>query len=371
MRYKLAYVINNLNVGGAEKLLLSTVTKLDKEKYDVTVFSMLAGDQLLQDFKDCGVKVVCLGMKHKRDLSGFWKLYRFFKSNEIQIVHTHLLEADIFGRFAALLAGVPIVISTQHSVDAWKKHPQRMRTKMRLWLDKFAARHSSGVIAVSDTVKEFLKKYQNVPPEKIYVLRNGIEVSNHIKAFSSKSDDDIITLGSVGRLFEEKGFEYLLRAFQQVKILKPEIKLLIAGDGPLRAPLEQLAKELKISEDVTFLGNITDIPDFFRTIDIFVLSSIQEGIPLALLEAMAAAKPVIATTVGGIPEVIENGRDGVLVAAGKVEDLKNAILSLLEDKNRAKSIAKKARTKVLEEFNLDSAVKALDEIYDNFWFNRN
>ena len=79
MRYKLAYVINNLNVGGAERLLLSTVTKLDKEKYDVTVFSMLAGDQLLQDFKDCGVKVVCLGMKHKRDLSGFWKLYRSFK----------------------------------------------------------------------------------------------------------------------------------------------------------------------------------------------------------------------------------------------------------------------------------------------------
>ena len=367
MKYRLAYVINNLNLGGAEKLLLATIKKLNREKYDVTVFSMLAGDQLLQDFQESGAKIICLGMKNKRDLTGFWKLYRAFKSNKTQIVHTHLLEADIWGRFAALLAKVPVIVSTQHSVDAWKKHPQRMRAKMRLWLNKIATRHSTGVIAVSETVKEFLIKYENICPEKIYVLKNGIEINNNIKALSSENDRALKTIGSMGRLFEEKGFEYLLRAFQQVRARKPKISLVIAGDGPLRASLKKLAQDLNISDNVTFLGNITDIAAFLKRIDVFVLSSIQEGIPLALLEAMAAVKPVIATTVGGIPEVIEHGTDGMLVEATNVNALKNAILSMLNDKKKAKKLGKKARCKALEEFNLDETVKALDVLYDTLW----
>ena len=362
---RLAYVINNLTVGGAEKLLLSTVKKLSKEKYDITVCSMLHGKALLKDFEKSGVKVVCLNMHNKRDIRGFFKLYHFFKSNKIDIVHTHLLEADLLGRFAAILANVPVIISTDHRVDDWRMNSKRLKTKIRFILNRIACNHSKGIIAVADNIKNHLIKNEKINPVKIYVIKNGIEIQECNGSSIRKKKGDTIVLGNIGRLSKEKGHEYLLKAFKQAKTKCSNIKLLVAGDGPLRLSLEKFAHDLDISADVTFLGVLDDIPAFLNKIDIFVLSSLQEGLPIALLEAMAAEKPIIATTVGGIPEVVENGLDGILVDAANVHELKHAIISVIQNEDKRGEMGQNAQKKVEEYFDLDNTVDELESLYDN------
>jgi len=363
---KIAYIINNLTVGGAEKLLLSTVKRLNKEKYDITVCPMLKDNALLNDFQRTGVKVRCLNMSNKRDIRGLLKLHQFFRSYKIDIVHTHLLEADIFGRFAAIWAKVPIIITTTHSVDGWKLNSRRYKTKCRLFLNGIADKHSDAIITVSDYVKNFLIEHEGTDPKKIHVIKNGIEIHKNNKNSKPSFDkQETIVLGSVGRLFEEKGFEYLLRAFQKAQNQYLNLKLLIAGDGPLRVELEKLADDLKITSGIEFMGVVDDIPTFLSKLDIFILSSIQEGIPLGLLEAMAAGKPVIATKVGGIPEVVDDGSDGILVPAANISELNDAILSLIQDERKRREMGRNARRKVIDAFNLDTAVKQLEDLYEN------
>src|SRR3990172_7096950 len=320
MKIKLAYVINNFNLGGAEKLLLSTVKYLS-QNFDVFVFSMLGGDHLFDDFMKTGATIIRLNMRNKRDIRGFFKLWWYFKKYKFRIVHTHLLEADIYGRFAAIFAGVPVILTTEHTLEPWKIQPKTYKTRIRLFLNKIAVNFSSGVIAVSNKVKDYLMKYESVPDEKIFVIHNGIEIKQTLKVSSRKSESNPTIFGSVGRFVEAKRYDYLLNAFAQVKKRHPNCKLILAGDGPLRKQLENQACEQNISEDVTFTGFTDNISDFFNDIDIFVISSVQEGIPLVLLEAMAAQKPIIATEVGGIPEVIVHESEGLLVEPANVEAL--------------------------------------------------
>jgi len=367
---QIAYIINNLTVGGAEKLLLSTVKRLNKEKYDITVCPMFKENALLNDFQRTGVKVRCLNMYNKRDIRGLFKLYQFFKSHKIDIVHTHLLEADTFGRFAAIWAKVPIIITTTHSVDSWKLNNRRFRTKFRLFLNRIADKHSNAIITVSDYIKNYLIEHEKTDPKKIHVIKNGIEIQKNKKPSIDKHKQETIVLGCVGRLFEEKGFGYLLRAFKKAQNQHPNLKLLIAGDGPLRAELEKLAYELGVSSDTEFMGVLDDIPTFLNKLDIFVLSSIQEGIPLGLLEAMAAGKPIVATKVGGIPEVVDNGSDGILVAAANVAELNEAIVSLIQDERKRKEMGRNARRKVVDFFNLDKAVRQLEDLYEKLLENQ-
>ena len=364
MVVKLTYVINSLTVGGAEKLLLATVKKLNKKKFDITVCSLMKENNLAKDFEQIGVKVLRLNMFNKRDIRGFLKLYNYFRTQKIDIVHTHLTEADIFGRFAALLAKVPVIISTEHSVDEWKVHPKKVKAKIRLLLNKIAANFSNGIVTVSDKVKYHLIKYENLNPAKIYVIKNGIEIAEKEDFFVSGKKKDTIVIGSVGRLCKEKGYDYLLKAFGRVKKKFSNAKLKLAGDGPLRWPLEELAHELHISADVSFLGVLDNVAAFLNEIDVFVLSSIQEGLPLSLLEAMAAEKTVITTAVGGIPEVVNNGIDAVLIPPANVEALENAIISVIKNGDRREDLGRNARTKILKQFNINKMVDELELLYD-------
>lgn len=368
---KLTYVINNLNVGGAEKLLLSTVKKLDQNKYDITVCPMLKSNTLLNDFLQAGVRVFSINMTNKKDIRGFFKLYGFFKSNKIDIVHTHLSEADVFGRFAAIMAKVPIIISTDHRVDDWKMKPKRLRTKLRFLLNRLAAKFSNGIITVSNDIKDHLIKNEKIPPEKIYVIKNGIEINQKHTSKNVETDKKEIVLGCAARLSREKGHSYLLRAFKTAKTKIPNLKLLLAGEGIMRVPLEKLAQELEISHDVRFLGLIDDMNNFFTRIDIFILPSLQEGIPLALLEAMAAEKPIIATAVGGIPEVIDNGSDGILISAADEHELKSAIISAIQNEERRKEMAHNARNKIIENFSLAKTINQLETLYYRLQENSN
>ncbi len=366
-RIKIAYVINNLNIGGAEKLLLETVRRLDSSKYNIFVYSLLPGDQLLPEFRNTGCRIVLLNLKHKRAISGLWKLYYGFKSEQVQIVHTHLCEADIYGRYAALLARVPVILSTEHTIEPWKQNPKTLKSRLRIKLDKIAARLTTRTIAVSDNVESFIEQYLGSTVKKTLVIRNGITLPEASQITTNRSQKPIV-LGSVGRLAQAKGHKFLLKAFSEINKTRQGIQLHIAGDGPLKNELLALAKSLGIKKNVCFLGTLKDINSFLEKIDVFVLPSVQEGIPLALLEAMAAQKPVIASKIGGVPEVITHNENGLLVKPANVNALIEAIDKAIRSKNLRTKLAAQAKATVVKEFNIVNTIQRLDRLYDQLLF---
>jgi len=361
---KLAYVINNLNTGGAEKLLLATVKRLNKDNYDVTVCSMLQGDDLLNEFETNGIKVSRLNMRSNRDIRGFFKLHHFFKTTKIDIVHTHLIEADVYGRFAAIFAGVPVILSTDHGVDGWRLKRWRLKTRLRLFLNRVAANHSQGVIAVSTMVRDHLIRVEKIDPAKVYLIRNGIEFPTAFH-FHTHTNERRVRIGCVARLSPEKGVDHLLHAFALAQQENPDIELQIAGDGPQRSYLEQLVCKLNLASKVCFHGRILDVRAFLNQIDFLVLPSVQEGLPLALLEAMAEQTPVVATRVGGVPEAIEDGVNGLLVEPANASALSEGILALARNPALRQEMAKRAYEKLVQNFDIGSSVHQLQCLYEN------
>ncbi len=361
---RLAYVINNLNIGGAEKLLLTTTKRLDKKKYHITVCSMLQGGDLISEFESHGIRVYCLNMRSNKDIRGFFKLYRLFKTKSIDIVHTHLIEADVYGRFAAICAGVPVILSTDHGVDGWRLKRRRLKTRLRLFLNRIAANHSQGIIAVSTAVRNHLVNAEKIDSARVYLIRNGIELpkKNH---FSTPMNGRLARIGCVARLSPEKGVDHLLRAFALAQQENPDLELQIAGDGPQRPALEQLVCKLNLASKVFFHGWIPDVRAFLNQIDFFVLPSLQEGLPLALLEAMAEHKPVVATRVGGVPEVIEDGISGILVEPADVTALSQGILALAKNPALRQAMAKMAYEKMAQRFDIDSSIQELQRLYES------
>ena len=205
--------------------------------------------------------------------------------------------------------------------------------------------------------------------EKSAVIHNGIDVQRFSQELHEepevklKSKPDSIIIGSVGRLHHQKGYEYLIDASPHIIKEFPEVKFVLIGDGELKDELENLAKKKGINNSYIFLGSITNIPELLSQMDLFVLPSLWEGLPLVLLEAMAAKKPVVATGVNGVTEIIENEKDGILVHPKNSHDLSTAIIRLLKDSALMDRIAKAGFNKVSAEFNLTKMVKETEDIY--------
>ncbi len=362
---KIAYIINNLGIGGAERLLLETIKFLDKSSFDVTVYYLLPKEDLLAEFHEAGIRTKCLNMSSKRDPRGFFRLVWELRAGRFSIVHTNLSEADVIGRFAAIVARVPVILSTDHTIDSWKLKQNRLKTHLRFRLNRLATRFSKGIIAVAQDVKNHLVTVERIPAAKIRIITNGISIppAASIRGSEPAAGEQTI-LGVAARLFPEKGHEYLLRALKDAISEFQSLHLRIAGDGPLRNALEALVAELDVATHVEFLGTVNDMNSFYKGLDIFVLPSVQEGLPLALLEAMSFGKPTIATRVGAVPEVLNSADIGLLAVPRNVEQLTVAILALARDQKRRKKMGQRARTRVLEQFSLDKAVSELEGLYN-------
>ena len=280
---------------------------------------------------------------------------------EVDVIHTHGYKADIYGYLSARRLGKPI-IATHHSSSA-RTIPLRLYTL----LDHILLRRFDAVVAISAERCRSLHDF-GVPSSKIATIRNGIDTSAFRSAkpalAGALGNGGRRVVGVVARLVPEKGVQFLLRAAREVVAHYPDTLFLVVGSGPQRTELEELARDLGIAENVTFLGQQRDMPGIYAAMDIFVLPSLDEGLPMAVLEAQAAGKPVIATAVGGTPDVVRHNQNGLLVQPKEIPALRDAILRLMGDSDLRSQLGRNGEASVEKHFSSDAMASRYKAFYD-------
>lgn len=315
-KIRILELYTNSNIGGVQQHILSLLKEYNREIVTPLFCCFGKKGEIGIEIEKLGINCTFLNKpKYKRfSLPIIIDLYKLMKQKQINIVKTHNYYANLYGRLAALLAGVPVKIVCIH-IDYHRKD----RRLMRRIINKLLSKITDKIVAVSETVKMDILKYDHVLEDKVTVIYNGIDgdrflgIEKNLIRFELSLSPEVLIIGTVGRLVFQKGHQYLLEAISKLKVRIPHLKLLIVGDGRLREELKDYAKTLNISQDVIFLGNRRDIPEILSAIDIFVFPSIWEGFGMALIEAMAAGKPIIATDIPPIREIVNSEKVGLLV----------------------------------------------------------
>jgi len=374
MKCNILYVIDNIEFGGGERVFSQIIRGLDKERFGVFVASN-PGGIFEKKLAEVGIKIDPVQMTNRYNLGIISRLKKIIKTKDVRIVHSQGGRADFFARTAARISRVPILISSiammveGYDVSILRKSLYvLMDRKTERWVDRF--------IILSEASRRTLIERHKIPPEKIVKIHNGIEIEEYhpdIKGVRNKKlelrrelglKSDVPVIGAIGRLVYQKGFEYLVQAIPQVIKAFPEAKFLIVGEGPLRRMLEELCERQKIKDNIIFAGFRSDIKDILATIELLTMPSVLEGLPMVLLEGMAMAKPIVATRIDGITEVLENRETGLLVPAKNPHELAEAIIEILKNKMKADLLGQNARKIVEEKFSVKKMVGQTELVYE-------
>jgi len=352
-----------LEPAGAENMLLSIARNLDRKRFYLMVGYIYGPGTLATELKRAGVQVIDLSREGKIDPWVIVKLFLLIRREKVKIVHTHLVHASIVGRVAAKLAGVKILVTTRHYAYDLKEK------SFICWLERKLAGLNRMTIAISKAVRDYLIRTENYDCKKVTVIYNTVDlrlIDSEAPVIISRNQNDFL-IGSVGQLHPSKGYDTLLKSMPQVIKEFPSVKLIIIGDGIQREYLERLCSDLGISQRVSFRGRKmpAEVLGFLKNIDLFVLASNWEGFGLALIEAMSSGKPVVATKVGGIPEIVEDGECGFLVPPGDPQALAEKVIYLLRNRDLATEMGKEGRKRVETLFSLDNMIVKLEGLYQD------
>jgi len=358
------HLVEELTIGGLEKILTTIVLNLDKKKYNVSVWCLREGGFFADKLVKEGIDVKILHISTSRNPLSIYKLYRFLKSHKFDIIHTHAYSAGTIGRMSAFLAGVPVIISHNHSVyDYYGKFYNLVEWFLSLITDR--------VICISEVVNGFANKTQRINSKKLITIHNGID---DVCDLTEKSSSDLKkelgipinhpVICTISHMEEHKGLKYLLEAASLLLQSKNDVSFLLVGEGVLKKELKILCADLKIEKNVIFAGEQSDISEILSLSDIFVLPSLREGLPLTILEAMACGKPVIATNVGGIPEIVKDGENGILVYPKDPETLYMAMNELLGDREKREKMGRIGKRVCDESFRTKTMVEKVEDLYD-------
>jgi len=357
------FLTESMEIAGAEQLVLALLRRLDRRRFEPVVGCLAERGPLAPDVESLGIEVVALGKRPGFDLRVLARLVRLMRERRIDILHSHVWPADVWGRVAAKVARVPILITTQHSVAVWKR-------SRHFLVDRLLSRFSATIVCVSRAVLDFYRDDARLAPHRLRLIYNGIDPAPFVQA----SDRDATrakleatpeqpVLLVVGRLIPEKTQVLFLEALALVRRDHPTAIGWIAGDGPLRAELEERVRSLEL-DGTRLLGARRDVAELLHAADAFVLpTGVREGLSLSLLEAMAAGCTAVATDVGGNRETIDDGRTGHLVPKQDVGALAAAMGRVLSDRERARRMSEAARAEMLDRFTLDRMVHDYEELY--------
>lgn len=363
---KVIHLVEDLKIGGAERVIADTALGLDRKKYEVSVWCVSRGGETAADLREKGIEVKILGISSYRNPLNISRLKRLLKTSRPDIVHTHGYFASVIGRIAARRANIPVILTHVHSTY-WEYR------KRHLLIERKLSRFTDKIICCSKAVEDFVKNFEKITDNKTIVIYNGVDVerfSPKKKTASMRAESEMNkeapVIGTVSSLTPHKGHEHLIDAASLVLETLPSAQFLIIGDGPLRQKLENQAKNRNIHHDVIFTGIRKDIPEMLSLMDVFVLPSLsREGLGIAIIEAMAAEKPVVATDIGGIPEVVNDGETGFLVPPGDPEALAGAIIELLQNPHKAKTMGEKGRARVKKKFTTKKMLSEIENVYQS------
>lgn len=360
---KVLHLIDTLSVGGAERLILGLAERIDKDRFEIHVccLGVLHGNALQPEFERLHIPVRVLGAKRFYDPGTIKRLIHYVRQHQIDVIHTHLTHADIVGRIIARMLRLPVV-STLHNEP---RNYNRDRFDRR-WLEQLTARYlTTRLIAVSQRIqRQFIQEW-SIPAERIARIYNAVPMDVYFAVPEQPVRDPhggpVVT--NIGRLSSQKAQHILLEAAQFVLEQRADTRFLIVGQGRRAQELKDRAQSLGIAAQVMFTGVRHDVAAILADSDVFVLSSLWEGLPLTAVEAMAAARPVVLTDVGGNSELVEDGVQGFLVQPGDARMLADALLTLLNDAPRRLAMGRAARSRVRYDFSMDMFVTQHEAVY--------
>jgi L-malate glycosyltransferase len=366
---KVLFFVDRLDLGGTETQMAQLATRLDPGRFEVTVAFMEGDAPLRPELERAKLRVIefpkrgsLISLKSARQ---FLRLAAFIRREKFDVVHSHDLWANLVAVPAARLGGAPVIISSQRDLAhlAWYTPS---RTKVIRRIHRMATR----VIANSSAVAEMLVNEFKIPAERVRVMRNGVDLSRfrrrsgpRVTPLDQLEPDAKILLTVANMHSSVKGHYELIEAAQHICSIFPAAKFVLAGDGVERSRIEEAVRAAGVEKNFIFLGQRADIPELLASADFFVLPSRAEGLPNAALEAMASGLPVVATRVGGIPEIIEDDVSGLLVPPQNSAALAQALTGVLSDVELAAKLAEASRQRACSEFSFERAIAQLEEIY--------
>ncbi|MBI2167181.1 MAG: glycosyltransferase [Candidatus Omnitrophica bacterium] len=357
------YVFPTMNLGGAEKHVISLASGLRERGFDTGIVTLFEEGALADSIRENGLPFVCLRQKSGWGPATFFRISRWIRSARPDVLHTYLFGFHFFVGLPARVLKVPILISSRRELAQWKKRRHR-------WLENWGNRFVDRVVCCSEAAKKWTVQNEQIDPDKVLTLHNGVD----LRQFDGAVRESKIRLefripigapliGTVANFSYEKGYPYLLEAVRRIHERRPDAWFLFVGSGRFEQEIKAQAQAGSVGKRIIFAGQRPDIPEILRGLDIFVLASLIEGFPNVLLEAMAMAKPVVATAVGGIPELITSDKEGLLVPARDGKSLAEAILGLLGNPEKASRLGQEALQKIKNRFSIERMVDDYDKLY--------
>ena len=348
-------VTHSLAVGGSEQLAAAIAGAGQRDQIRMSICALNCGGSLEASLRSAGVTTHVIGRRPGIQPAVIFELAKLFRREKVTVVLTHHLGQLLYSAIGARLAGARL-IHVEH--EYYTLGAERAKRLLRL-----AGRFTERIIGVTDEVVRFLLDEVGLPQSKVSVIRNGVDtcrfsppVGHEREALGIPPGRPIV--GTVGRLDPAKDHRALIAAFRAVVTVVPDAMLAIIGAGPMQSQIEAEVKRLALGESVRLLGERLDVPALLPGLDVFVLSSVSEGLPLALLEAMSCARPVVVTDVRGVSGVVDRDRAGVVVAPGDVDGIARAVIGLLRDPVRAGQLGAAGRKIVEQRYDLRSTINA-------------
>ena len=364
---RILHLITDLGTGGAQTAVLRLLAGLDRRRFSPAVACFYDADTAIaRQIRALDISVIDLRMTSKWRWDALWRLYCLLRREPPVILHTWMFHANFVGRVLGRLAHVPVIVTSRRNVEIGGT-TRELLNRWTVWLD-------DAVVAVCELARQTEIERARIGPEKVVTIYNGLDAGQFAianpripaqirQAFIVPIEAPL--LGSIGRLHRQKGLPDLLVALAQVQGRVPGVRLLLIGEGELRGELESQASALGLSETMVFAGARTDVPAIMAALDVLVLPSLWEGLPNIVLEAMAAGLPVVATNVGGTPEVVVEGVTGLLVPPGDPDALAQSIARLLCDPDLRCQMGQAARERVVNHFSVERTVEQTSRLYEH------
>ncbi|MFC1621567.1 glycosyltransferase [Candidatus Omnitrophota bacterium] len=382
MAIKVLRMISRLNIGGPARNAVLLTEGLQPDKYkSVLICGEVSENEgnmmyLAQEKGIDPVIVPELGreVSFKNDWKSFWKIYKIICAEKPDIIHTHTSKVGLLGRFGGILYNITHfglrknrckIFHTMHG-HIFNGYFDKTSTWFFLWVEKIISFFTDVNITVSESLRrELVEKFRLAPAKRVVVVELGFELDGLLN-LTAREVSPCINIGIVGRLVPVKNHKMLFRVIERLRTANPglQTKFFVIGEGELKKELEEYARELSIDGIVEFRGWVKNLSEIYKDLDIVVLTSVNEGTPVSIIEAMATAKPVVATKVGGVLDIVEDKKNGYLIDSSDEQDYTDKLLELIKDSEKRKRFGKHGRESVKNRFSKERLIKDIDKLYN-------